>query len=115
MIGITLSERIAWRDVRRGQCAGEGGSDALGGAHSVASASGSHLWGKLAGELAWWHAARISPADLAGHDYPGLAGYLASLADLVILPSQQGLHDDGSRLRMSLPAPQDQCTTRRLT
>ena len=95
--------------MRRGQYAGEGGGHALGGAHSVASASGGHLWGELAGELAWWHAARISLADLAGHDYSGVACYLASKypgrPSDTALPSQQGLHVDGSNLSMSLLAP----------
>ena len=54
----------------------------------MAGACGGHLWGKLAGESAWRHAARVSLANLAGHDYSGLARYLASnstMADLVIL------------------------------
>ena len=73
VIDIMLRECIAWRGMRRGRCAGKGGGDAVGGAHPVASASGSHLWGELAGELAGWHATRIPPANLAGHDYSGVA------------------------------------------
>ena len=70
---------IARQGMRRGRHAGEGGGDTLGGAHCVASASGGHLWGKLAGELARRHTARVSFADLAGHDYSGAARDLASM------------------------------------